>query len=81
MIDLFTSDFHSQIYENSKGTQENKTFVKVPFPLDLGLFWWNGPPLLSLKPFVHAELPAVKEDPPSLGKLITFSLFVVAFCN
>lgn len=57
-------------------------YIKVPFPLNLGLLWWNIPPLLSLGQVEHAQLPVHKEDPPVSGpRSLLDASFIASFCS
>lgn len=59
------------------------TSVEVPYPLDLGLFWWNLPPILSLKQVEHAQLPEKsKEDLSAPGhRRMLDDSFIASFCT
>lgn len=58
-----------QVDEGSEiDINQGPPYVKVPYPLKLGLFWWNIPPLLSLKQLQHGQLPVAKERLVQSGK-------------
>ena len=58
--------------------------ARVPFPVDLGLYWWNIPPMLSLKQIEHAPLPIVKVVRSTSGagpKRLLDDSFIASFCT
>lgn len=68
---------------STSGSTQKSSFVKVPYPLDVGLYWWNIPPLLSLKQVEHSQLPEIKEDSSRTSgpRRLLDDSFIASFCT
>ncbi|KAK3914911.1 ATPase family AAA domain-containing protein 5 [Frankliniella fusca] len=69
---------------DSKANEEKADkLLEVPYPLDLGLFWWNLPPILSFRQIQHAKLPEkCQEDRPVSGqRQMLDDSFIASFCT